>query len=453
MLRRSRLWLELRFDSNPTGVHRKPAGNPLEAHRKSTESPLAGKPLETDRAARSAPCWQSRLQSRNESDWSNMGHSTPGPPLSHPLQHTGQEQAPAASEEWLRTLTPERSLQGRRAMGPLAGSLLLLLLQLLPEAHGDVLPTECGHSMDTGKAVGSQDAPEGRWPWQVGVWVASEGHICGGSIIHPSWVLTAAHCFLKSLDPGLYHVKIGGLTLSLLEPHSSLEAVGKLFIHPSYSGNKFSSGDIALMQLVSPVHPSQFTPVCLPAAHASFAVGIMCWLTGWGTIQQKAVANVLQEATVPLLDSNMCDVLYHLGESSLVGRRLIQDDMLCAGFVGGKKESCQGDSGGPLVCASNSTWVQIGIVSWGFGCARSYRPGVYTRVLSYTDWIEKTLAQYQSGAPELRSIAPKSYTITPKSPPKTSGSRPGASGSHLGTPGSYPALLPVLWALPLLGAL
>uniref|UniRef100_H0XFZ6 Peptidase S1 domain-containing protein n=1 Tax=Otolemur garnettii TaxID=30611 RepID=H0XFZ6_OTOGA len=275
-----------------------------------------------------------------------------------------------------------------RAMGPLTGSLLLLLLVLLPARCQEA--SECGHSMDTGKAVGSQDAPEGRWPWQVGVWAASVGHICGGSIIHPSWVLTAAHCFLK-----LYHVKVGGLTLSLLEPHSSLEAVGKLFIHPLYSGKKFSSGDIALMQLVSPVHPSQFAPVCLPAAHTSFAVGFTCWLTGWGTIQQKAVANVLQEATVPLLDSNMCDVMYHLGESSLVGRRLIQDDMLCAGFPRGKKESCQGDSGGPLVCASNSTWVQIGIVSWGFGCARSYRPGVYTRVLSYTDWIQKTLAQYQ----------------------------------------------------------
>ncbi|KAK2097380.1 Serine protease 30 [Saguinus oedipus] len=199
-----------------------------------------------------------------------------------------------------------------------------------------------------------------------------------------------------SVDPKFYRVKVGGLSLSLSEPHSTLVAVKRLLIHPSYHGTA-TSGDIALMELDSPVQASLFSPICLPGPQTPLATGTLCWVTGWGTMLEKALSSVLQEVAVPLLDSNMCELLYHLGEPSLAGQRLIQDDMLCAGSVQGKKDSCQGDSGGPLVCAINDTWIQAGIVSWGFGCARPFRPGVYTQVLSYTSWIQRTLAESRSG--------------------------------------------------------
>nr|XP_035122537.2 serine protease 30 isoform X1 [Callithrix jacchus]XP_035122539.2 serine protease 30 isoform X1 [Callithrix jacchus] len=388
-------------------------------------------------------------------------------------------------------------------MGLWAGPILLLLPCLLPGAHEDVLPLECGHPKEAGRIVGGQDAKEGRWPWQVGLWLTSVGHICGGSLIHPRWVLTAAHCFLRSVDPKLYRIKVGGLSLSLSEPHSTLVAVKRLLIHPSYHGTA-TSGDIALMELDSPVQASLFSPICLPGPQTPLATGTLCWVTGWGSMLEKALSSVLQEVAMPLLDSNMCELLYHLGEPSLAGQRLIQDDMICAGSVQGKKDSCQvtaapghpiqmcglfrltlswalspcptpqglqrdrspclapwpqqqtldgtwgpdvslnvnfmgpslsllqGDSGGPLVCAINDTWIQAGIVSWGFGCAQPFRPGVYTQVLSYTSWIQRTLAESHSGV---------------------SGARPGVSGSPLGASGTHPMLLLELLSLHLLGAL
>ncbi|XP_006903290.1 PREDICTED: serine protease 30-like [Elephantulus edwardii] len=275
-------------------------------------------------------------------------------------------------------------------MGPWAGSLLILLLQLSGGTQGDVLPAECSNSRDPGRIVGGQDAHAGRWPWQVSLRTRLQEHICGGSIIHPRWVLTAAHCFLESHNPWFYQIKVGGLSRYPTEPNTTITAISKIIIHPEYRQN-WLSGDIALLQLDTPVQPSQATPVCLPEPQTALPNGTSCWVTGWGSTQERVLADTLQEVTVPLLDSETCEQLLHLEQPSLAGMQLIQDDMLCAGYGGGKKDSCQGDSGGPLVCSINHTWVQIGIVSWGFGCAKPNRPGVYTRVPFYTEWIHRTL--------------------------------------------------------------
>ncbi|XP_040604154.1 serine protease 30 isoform X2 [Mesocricetus auratus] len=311
-------------------------------------------------------------------------------------------------------------------------SIFLLLLQSLPGGHGDVLPAVCGHSGNAGRIVGGQDAQKGKWPWQVSLWMAGEGHICGGSLIHPGWVLTAAHCFRRSQNPNFYQVKVGGLTVSLWEGDVTLEYVRNIFVYPSFLWtDPMSSGDIALVQLDTLLKPSQFTPICLPEAQAPLNPGTGCWVTGWGSTQERDLSSVLQELAVPLLGSEECEKMYHIRNISLPGKRFIQSDMLCAGFAEGQKDSCQalllpqGDSGGPLVCVINSSWVQVGVTSWGFGCARLYRPGVYARVPAYVDWIQRTLAE---------------------NPTDTCRCHSRASGAH-------PLLLVVLLALALSGAL
>ncbi|XP_044539282.1 serine protease 30-like, partial [Gracilinanus agilis] len=242
-------------------------------------------------------------------------------------------------------------------------SLLLptLLLLLFHGVHGNSLPTVCGHSKIQKRIVGGQNAKEGQWPWQVSLRTSSGKHICGGSVIHPSWVLTAAHCFeifnSSSLRfefpevpvPSSYLLKLGELQL-YTNPHNSFyTTVKRIFIHPSFHWRSFKA-DVALLQLDSPV---QITPVCLPAPQIHFPSGTLCWMTGWGKTT-NGPASVLQEVQLPLIDAKACDILYHTYKRTDSRRSKIQDDMICAGYKWGKKDACRGDSGGPLVCKNNN---------------------------------------------------------------------------------------------------
>ncbi|XP_051770091.1 testisin-like isoform X5 [Ctenopharyngodon idella] len=157
----------------------------------------------------------------------------------------------------------------------------------------------------------------------------------------------------------------------------------KLIIkHPSYNRHT-NNNDIALLKLSSPVTFTDYiSPVCLAADGSVFNNGTDSWITGWGNISRRESLpspNVLQEVEVPVIGNRQCNCLYRVGN--------ITDNMICAGLLGGGKDSCQGDSGGPMVSNQSSVWVQSGIVSFGIGCARPEYPGVYTRVSRYQEWI------------------------------------------------------------------
>ncbi|XP_025226305.1 prostasin isoform X2 [Theropithecus gelada] len=181
--------------------------------------------------------------------------------------------------------------------------------------------------------------------------------------------------------------------------------------HPSYL-QEGSQGDIALLQLSSPVTFSRYIrPICLPAANASFPNGLHCTVTGWGHVAPSVsllAPKPLQQLEVPLISRETCNCLYNINAKP-EEPHFVQEDMVCAGYVEGGKDACQGDSGGPLSCPVEGLWYLTGIVSWGDACGARNRPGVYTLASSYASWI-------QSKATELQPrVVPQSQESQPDS--------------------------------------
>ncbi|GCC19069.1 hypothetical protein chiPu_0022173, partial [Chiloscyllium punctatum] len=135
-------------------------------------------------------------------------------------------------------------------------------------------------------------------------------------------------------------------------------------------------------------------PLCLPAIGQRLIDGTLCSVTGWGNTEYYGYqSDVLQEAKVPIITNSQCNSpeYYH---------NQITASMFCAGYREGGIDACQGDSGGPLVCEdtlSNRTrWRLCGIVSWGTGCAMANKPGVYSRVTRYQEWIYRAMQVYRN---------------------------------------------------------
>ncbi|XP_075711718.1 ovochymase-1 [Rhinoderma darwinii] len=233
------------------------------------------------------------------------------------------------------------------------------------------------------RIVGGEESCPNCWPWQVAI-MYQETFQCGGVILSPEWVLTAAHC-LTSPDPSRYGLLAGIHDRLLNESTGQVRVVHTIVAHELYSPAT-SDYDIALIRLAEELTFNAFVrPVCLPMKEEPLEPTSMCVVTGWGSIGEDGQrSNRLQQLQVPILNNNICNSSYYPG--------VISERMFCAGFPDtGGKDTCQGDSGGPLVCPSfNKSYVLYGIVSWGVGCARSKKPGVYTRVRSFLSWIEST---------------------------------------------------------------
>ncbi|XP_067827011.1 transmembrane protease serine 13-like isoform X2 [Heptranchias perlo] len=242
---------------------------------------------------------------------------------------------------------------------------------------------DCGKRIKTsGRIVGGVPALLGKWPWQVSLHYKSR-HVCGGTIISEDWVVTAGHCFFEdeAFDPSKWKVYSGFISQRQLSG-ATLRYVSKITSHRSYSSDT-NDYDIALMKLQKPLEfTAQVRPACLPTYNQEFPHGMACWITGFGRTKEGATStsDILLEATVNIIGSGTCN-------RRRIYNGAVTQRMICAGKLSGGVDSCQGDSGGPLVCEVSGTWYLAGVTSWGHGCARINRPGVYAQVTQLSNWM------------------------------------------------------------------
>lgn len=263
--------------------------------------------------------------------------------------------------------------------------------------------------------VNGKPAAECEWRWQV---TLSDhiGHFCGGMLITPEWVLSAAHC-----QGGTFDVVAGQHDLSRASGKEQTRAVERTIPHPQYD-RATTDWDFMLLKVDTPFDMNDCVgTVCLP--DSDVRPGTSCWITGWGTLSSGGPgARVLQEGEVQIVSSSDC---------GSYGPGQITNAMLCAQGRNNSDviDACQGDSGGPLVCQSGGSWFIHGATSWGYGCADKDYPGVWAKVTSALSWINGIVGS--PSPPRRRSSSPPRRR---SSPPRRRSSGSGCNRDNAGGP-------------------
>uniref|UniRef100_H3DEQ8 Plasminogen activator n=1 Tax=Tetraodon nigroviridis TaxID=99883 RepID=H3DEQ8_TETNG len=255
----------------------------------------------------------------------------------------------------------------------------------------------CGQRLDNTlnrpafRMFGGKESDITEQPWQAVINVYQARHKrhffrCGGVLIDSCWILTAAHCFEERDKVEKLEVILGRTFRKMNSSSEQIFGVEKYWIHEKFNTETYDN-DIALLKLrtdigICAVNSPEVYPVCLPDRGLVLPDWTECEISGYGkdTEFSAEYSERVKRGHVRLWPGERCvpDVL---------SGRTVTSNMLCAGDTRGLDDACKGDSGGPLVCRSDDRMTLMGVISWGDGCGHRDKPGVYTRVTNYIEWI------------------------------------------------------------------
>ncbi|EGX59647.1 serine protease [Streptomyces zinciresistens K42] len=247
---------------------------------------------------------------------------------------------------------------------------------LAAAAAAAALLTAPAAQADSSRIVGGTTTTTRAYPFMMQITDASQNQFCGGTLVSPTKVVTAAHCMAGESASAVRVV--GGRTL-LGGSGGTVGRVAGIWVHPGYR-TATAGDDVAVLTLSAPM---PYTPAPYVGAGQTgvYAAGTTARILGWGTTSEGGGSSArLRTATVPTVADADCARSY--------GSDFVRSDMVCAGYPSGAVDTCQGDSGGPLLVGG----VLAGITSWGEGCAQPGRPGVYTRLTTFSDEVTAQVA-------------------------------------------------------------